>query len=1045
MKNFIFLYVCVLLSFAFTSKVYSQVSGHVYRDINNNGSKSAIGVMPFEEGLPMVRVVAYDTASIMMDQTYTDGNGNFSLPSANKFPLRLEFITDVDHFPAKRNSSHNSNIQIVSSSSTTITYGVANFNMFNSGQPSFLATHSAANGDPLNSVSPDDAGNAYNLFIIPKEMNNTRKEGDVYLNKHLGSIFGITYQRETKTIIQSAYLKRHVGFGAGGIDAIYHTKLNNNYEADIPRLLFKLSNLGINVANAPRINNLPKHSNSPNIDAGVFENVGKLGIGNIDLADNGTDLYVTNLRQNKVHRINIGIPIKSNYTAADVTGNWNINGPNVNGTEFHIMAVKCYGGKVYVGGVLSKQRVTAPQSTLADLQNDQENLAAYIYELNMTNSNSTLVTQFPLNYRRGYLLDQFRYAYKNNYWRAWQNNPDVDVLRNDFNDSLEIFPQPAAPFNTAANTGLIYPQPMLSDIEFDVDGSMIVGLRDRFGDQGGLNNYMAGANGSSSSSGGQLFRTFAGGEVLRLGKNGTTWNLENNAQVTHEGKIISSNIGNIQGAVPGNTFSFSGSFQPNSGSPWGWNTTNTFGPGGRYFYYNHSVSNQNVPTAEITSGTVKFYINHYTKANGGVALIPGEDRIVSSQLSPEGTIFSQGLLKFANKGLLAGTNAGNMVDQQELKPGVWAAELTPNSPPSTMGKANGMGDVEFLDEAMPIEIGNKIWKDKNGNGIQDAHETGVPNISITLRSPGADNNYYTADDQTWNTTTDADGHYYFDNSFVNDNRRVALGLTGLPTNSGIIRGVNYRLEVMPTQSNLTGLECGIHKVGANSCVDNDGATVNIPGIGYRTIADINASTNNYDFDFGFKSISLPIGRILEFTAQAQANTVELSFLAINYRQGTKYEIMRGHDGLTWEKVGTVNNNNTPSYNSRYRFIDNSPSKLYINYYKIKSIELDGFSEYSLIKHVKFAGGAGGLQPKAFPNPAKAYTVLWMPNELVGDDITVQFLPVNGSSPVKTIVIKNAGESEQIPLQGITQGVYIMYIQSNNKKFKHQMKMTISYQ
>jgi large repetitive protein len=56
-------------------------------------------------------------------------------------------------------------------------------------------------------------------------------------------------------------------------------------------------------------------------------------------------------------------------------------------------------------------------------------------------------------------------------------------------------------------------------------------------------------------------------------------------------------------------------------------------------------------------------------------------------------------------------------------------------------------------------IGDRVWSDANGDGIQDPSETGLADVTVTLT--GDFNNDGVADTRT--TTTDADGNYLFDN------------------------------------------------------------------------------------------------------------------------------------------------------------------------------------------------------------------------------------------------------------------------------------------
>ena len=58
-----------------------------------------------------------------------------------------------------------------------------------------------------------------------------------------------------------------------------------------------------------------------------------------------------------------------------------------------------------------------------------------------------------------------------------------------------------------------------------------------------------------------------------------------------------------------------------------------------------------------------------------------------------------------------------------------------------------MDNVTNLDPNT-ASIGNKVWLDTNGNGIQDAGEIGVADVTVTLTGAGEDGILGTADDTT---------------------------------------------------------------------------------------------------------------------------------------------------------------------------------------------------------------------------------------------------------------------------------------------------------
>ncbi|MBV6395470.1 MAG: hypothetical protein HFACDABA_01046 [Anaerolineales bacterium] len=59
-------------------------------------------------------------------------------------------------------------------------------------------------------------------------------------------------------------------------------------------------------------------------------------------------------------------------------------------------------------------------------------------------------------------------------------------------------------------------------------------------------------------------------------------------------------------------------------------------------------------------------------------------------------------------------------------------------------------------------IGDRVWIDADGDGVQDTGEAGLAGATVTLVTPGADGIFGTGDDGTSTTTTDAAGNYIFD-------------------------------------------------------------------------------------------------------------------------------------------------------------------------------------------------------------------------------------------------------------------------------------------
>ncbi|MEZ4708313.1 MAG: SdrD B-like domain-containing protein [Caldilineaceae bacterium] len=66
-------------------------------------------------------------------------------------------------------------------------------------------------------------------------------------------------------------------------------------------------------------------------------------------------------------------------------------------------------------------------------------------------------------------------------------------------------------------------------------------------------------------------------------------------------------------------------------------------------------------------------------------------------------------------------------------------------------KSNHIGDIELLCDPAPIEIGDRVWEDVDGDGVQDAGELGINGQTVTLETPVGIST----------TVTSGDGNYYF--------------------------------------------------------------------------------------------------------------------------------------------------------------------------------------------------------------------------------------------------------------------------------------------
>ncbi|MFJ7208048.1 SdrD B-like domain-containing protein [Streptomyces sp. NPDC098789] len=251
------------------------------------------------------------------------------------------------------------------------------------------------------------------------------------------------------------------------------------------------------------------------------------------------------------------------------------------------------------------------------------------------------------------------------------------------------------PWTTGASTFpqqlIAHPEPLLSDIAIESNGDMVLGFRDRFADMTG--HEMPNANPAYGNSG----TTDSAGDLNRACRK---------ADGTFEWEGT--------GACPNNA------------------------PGR--------------PTGGQPANVVEFYPGdfvpgaHLETAQGAIGLHLRESRIASTAMDPASQFFTGGTAYFDRTTGSRGANPGEH--------GFTLQKL--NDPlDGGFGKANGLGDLEVLCDEPAVQIGSRVWYDRNKGGAQsvDDDEPGLPGVTVQLLSESGA--------VLATVRTDADGSYFF--------------------------------------------------------------------------------------------------------------------------------------------------------------------------------------------------------------------------------------------------------------------------------------------
>lgn len=150
------------------------------------------------------------------------------------------------------------------------------------------------------------------------------------------------------------------------------------------------------------------------------------------------------------------------------------------------------------------------------------------------------------------------------------------------------------------------------------------------------------------------------------------------------------------------------------------------------------------------------------------------------------------------------------------------------------------------------------------------------------------------------------------------------------------------------------------------------------GLGFKTSPSgylLSGLTTFSEFTLPGKSdFTLPIlpVELILFTAYPVDNSfIELKWITTSEVNNDVFEIERSLDGISFEKIGTVDGKGTTSDKSQYTFQDYNVQYNVLYYYRLKQIDFDGTNTYSNIVAVRLISNLEGKWSVSnfFPNPS----------------------------------------------------------------------------
>lgn len=756
------------------------INGTIYRDFNATGTDNA-----GEPGVGAVTVTAYAPDGTVAATAPSAADGTYTLNVTSAVPqVRVEF-TDIPAYlrsgPYGANSSTSVTFVDCAGGATVVDFGIANPGQYCHTDNPNVAVACFAVGDQFAPAAANVpvlidfpyATSGSNVTAPPFAPYDQPAHGNLANAPQIGTTFGIAYQRSTDSYFVSSFVKRHAGLGPGSTPGSTTTggiyRINNSTGA-----VSLFTNLQTTFATGA-----DPHPGSVGylVDENAFDAVGKVGLGGMDISEDDRTLYVVKIASPPAV---ISIPIASPGAATSRP----ITAPACAGGTFRPFGLTVKDQQVYIGGVCD-----AGTSQLAT------NLDAYVLRYTPSSGAMTTVFSMDMDYPRRCADQAPACPARPAAWRPW----------------ISTWTFPAAP------TTKVYPQPMLTDLDFDND-DLILGFRDRFGDQTGSEQR------SPNVADMTLYSSIAAGDVLRACDNGAGgWDLENNASCG--GVTTIGNAGASVGQGPG---------------------------GGEYYFTDNNVPNNTTTPID----------RHDEITIGGLLQLPGSDDVLVSVYDPVpgvNQLFDGGFIWMNNQ--TGFRDRGYRVYNGDAVGG--------GGPPGLLllGKANGLGSLVAECGPAPLEIGNRVWEDLDRNGRQDPGEQPLAGVIVSLYLGGA---------RLATATTNAAGEYIFNeaNVYVAGDTRTFLdinasGARDINEPAGILPDTTYSVQLDDPANYGGGVLTPYYATVVNAAAmgdtrDSDGAVTdpaafasvtNIPTI---TVDTGTFGENDHTFDFGFSLTPPPV-------------------------------------------------------------------------------------------------------------------------------------------------------------------------------------------
>ena len=479
-----------------------EIGGTVWEDFNYNGIQDETTIV----GVAGVQVNVTGCDGTALGTTYTDASGNWvfdisAAPSCNGCnDVQIEYILpETVSCWAKVTQAGTDNgtmIQFVGEGNCA-SMGVAAPVDYCQTNPTLgIACY-------VNGLGTNDTDGFLTIDYNSSGTEITDPYNAIATTEAIGSVWGSAYQRSQERLFNATFLKRHTGM-ADGPGYVYYFNVNPD-NGNLVGGINSFNLEGVSPANvgsalggtgtiqlgsicrdgscgSPASDyTLPANPADPSVDLDAFGKVGKISFGDIDLQEDGNTLWMTNVNSDQLSLISVDVSGANPLGTVNRYLLDNMGGvPSCTNGEPRIWALKFHKGRGYLGLICD-----------ASISQNSSDLEGYILSFDPQNMGAgfNIELNYSLNYDNNPSLSGGQ-------WYAWVDN---------WADKLAVDADPK-----------VHPQPLVSDIEFDEEGNMLIGHMDRFPHQRAVDNHFPLSGNTDVNT-----NAFAWGDLIKACKTST--------------------------------------------------------------------------------------------------------------------------------------------------------------------------------------------------------------------------------------------------------------------------------------------------------------------------------------------------------------------------------------------------------------------------------------------------------------------------------------------------------------------------------------------